>query len=80
MMTYDLVARHVLKVLSQDLSIEEEDVWRDYEEVTDKYKYRPSSLLLALIERRYPNKRVLIRLAHNVSPQTITQIRSNLPT
>ena len=77
-MTYDSTAKSVLKVLSQDLSVDEETVWKDYEEVPNKYKYRPSSLLLALIERRYPEKKALIRLAHNVSPQTVSQIRTSL--
>ena len=78
MMSYDDTAKKILSVLSSDLGIEQEMIWEEYENVQEKHKYKPSSILLALIEEKHPETKELVRLAHNVTQQAINQTRNSL--
>jgi len=78
MLSYDGIARIVLKTLCQDLGIPEGDLWEEYLRIEKKYLYRPSSLILAIIERHHPDKRELIELTLNVTTQTINHTLNRL--
>jgi len=74
MKSYDDIARFVLRVMSKDLNIDEEPVWSEYQKIPNKYLFRPSSLIAAIIEIKYPEKKVLIDNMMNATPQTIMNV------
>jgi len=78
-MDYETSARILLDALSEDLELKDpSSVWMRFEKIEDKVRHRPSSLIVALIEDIYPEKKPLIYLTHNVNAMTVRQSKRYL--
>lgn len=78
-MEFDSHVDYILEVLKKDLNLNDTlSIKETVCSIDDRYKHRPSSLLLAVIETMYPEKKALINMTHNVSRQTINQVKNEL--
>lgn len=79
MVTYEETAEFILDVLKEDLNLnDKERIMERFHKIKDKYKYRPSSLVLSVIELEYPEKKKIIDLMQNVNRLTINSIKNEI--
>lgn len=79
--SYEELVEYILRVLKRDLKLSPSQAQRVKEiavRMDEKYKCRPSSLLIAIIETEFPEKKKVICMTGNINRGTINHIKREI--